>query len=277
MKILVINRQNNMGDTMNQMAVLKEYKESRPEIELDFVSCYPLHWLMAYRTDLFNKVDFVNTVEELEDRWNRYQELGYEERIEFVVDFWDQAAKIGILKAFGVKTLNFEAKTNRPYFLTNDEDKVIAKKDYLAIAGGFRKTVIMQLQAPSDALRSFRQEDFEKVLDLFPADVGVIYPTAINAPRDIFPIRANFIFLPGYPIGYTAEMMKLSDLIFAVHGGIMLLAYAVEAKPILHIMFEEACPAGILQIYSEDGENVSIPNNREINWEMLQTLISKYV
>ena len=280
---LVLNRQNNMGDTMCQMRGLKEYKDRNPGTELDFASCHYLHYLMATHTDLFRKVIFT-TQEEINGLANSWQSAGYEKMIEFTVD-WAGACDHGILKAWTEKTLGFTPSTDKPYFLLSDEEKITARSNLGIVMTVpqpnkqvFRKSMVLNLESVSDGSRGFLIEDWNRVIDMIPKDVAIFYfaPMTWIWGNPLTP-RPNLIVLPGYPIGESGAVMQLVDVNLMVHSGLLMLAYACNAKCILQVSFNAGGSPNLLQIPEGQGENMAIASNREVDWGALQNLINKYL
>lgn len=281
MKVLVVNRNNNMGDAMCQMRVLKEWK--RDDMQMDFLSCHSLHSIMATHTDLFDNVwhesaDYVNAFAA------GWQSKGYDQMVEFTVD-WGEACTIGLLKAWGKRTLNFVPSTDKPYFLLSNEEKITAKAVHDSVMRQvvdnkpqFRKSMILQLESVSCNERGFLRQDWERVIDMIPSDVAIFYmpPIAWYHSKPLRE-RPNLIVLPAYPVGETGAMTQLVDLNLMVHSGPLMLAYACDAKNIVHIMFLEACSPNIVSIPAQQAENVYYNSNREVNWEQVQGLINKYL
>jgi hypothetical protein len=278
MKFIVTNHDNHIGDAMCQMRGIKEWKERNPGIGVDYVTTNPMHWLMAHRTDLF-ELNWVATEEEMQAIIAKPQSFGYVDKIDFAIDWFGKAIHIGILKAWCDTTFGFVPSTDVPYFLTNIEDKRIAAFHHAALAKRFRSLAVVQLESPSsDNLRGFKPDEWEKVLDQFPEDCGIIYPTSIFRGIDNpFKPRKNLILLPGYSMGYTAELMKLCNLVFSNHGGLVMLAYAVGAKPIVQAVFTKYCPENILKLSPEDGINLYYDTHSNVNWDEVKSTIEQFV
>jgi ADP-heptose:LPS heptosyltransferase len=281
MKILVKNYDNNMGDAMCQMRGLKEYKDANPDISLDFATCHYLHWVVANHTNLFDNIYFLPDAQSVKNMG------GYDKDITFTVD-WSEACMIGILKAWTKKTLNFIPSTDKPYFILTEQEKLSAKMQLRQIIYSnyiteeqsvkrFRKSVIVQPEAVSDPRRSFQREDWERFFNLFPDDVAVIYfcPMFRHFYPELIPHKDNIIVLPGYGLGESAAMMQLVDCVFTVHSGTVMLAKAVEAKPIVQINFLEASSVNICTI--PDGTNIPFQTNREVDWNKLKAEVVKYL
>lgn len=272
MRILVINRLNNLGDAMCHMRGLKEYKDKNPEVILDFVSCEYLHVLAAMHTDLFNEIR-MDTFQNIAKIAAKHE--GYDKVIEFDID-WQNALKVGILKAWVEKTLGFTPSTDKPYFIVTDEERMIAFHHVKSLQKKFRKLVLMQLEAPSGYPRSFKYEDWEKVLDLFPGDVGIIYtgPTDLAIDGKLKP-RKNLILLPGYDIGTNVALTGFVDFNLLTHGGMAMMAYANDSKKVIHIIFEEAGSRNILWV--NDWVNLVYKTHNDVNWDELKGAINNAV
>ena len=283
-RIAVVNRQNNMGDAMSQMRCLKEYKERHPEATLDFYTNLYLHWIVANHTDLFAHVFFSGPGG---DPYGEALRGNYNEIIEFTIAV-TRASEIGIVKAWGETTLGFAPSINRPYFLLTEEEKIQAQCQYIDVMQNpyptkppLRKSVILQLEAVSDGIRSFRQEDWNKIVGMIPEDVAIFYmaPIAWRWTNPLFP-RPNLIVLPGYPIGATAALAQKVDAVFAVHSGPLFLAHAVDAQPIIQFGFSNGWPSGadnLLRIPEGEGENIFFPSNSSINWDAVQDAFNRYL
>jgi hypothetical protein len=273
--MLVVNHAHNAGDAMCQMRGLQEFKERTPGLALDFITCYPLHYLMATHTDLFESVTCVNSAEEVVQAMNTAGPRGYERVIEFTVD-WAAACDHGILKAWSEKTLGFSPSTDQPYFLVRDEERVTAAANAHTLRHGlgFRKLALLQFRAPSDYQRSFRTEDWNRVLDLFPTDVGLVYPGPIElAVQHPFTPRPNLILLPGYDIGTTAALIEQVDYVFGVHGGTIMLAHAVGKQDVTQVMFLAAGSPNLLHVPAWD--NLCYADNQQTNWEEVAAAIGR--
>jgi hypothetical protein len=272
-----------MGDAMCQMRGLKEYKDRNPGTELDFVSCHYLHYLMASHTDLFKSVKFVSQ-EEVNGLANSWQGNGYEKLIEFIID-WGAACRDGILRAWTEKTLGFTPSTDKPYFLLNEEEKVTARNQHSIVMNHpqpnkptFRKSMVLQLESVSCNERGFLLSDWNRIVDMIPPDVAIFYMPPITwIHGNPFPPRPNLIVLPGYPVGETGAMMQMVDVVFTVHSGPLMLAYACDAKCIIQIGFNEAGSPNLLKIPEGQGENLFIDTNRSVDWNQIQSLINKYL
>lgn len=269
-RALVVNRKNNMGDCMCQMRGLKEWKEKNPEYQLDFVTSEYLHAIVALHTDLFKSVrmESPSAIREF-----LLMDHGYDKVIEFEIE-WNNAVKNGILRAWTEETLGFTPSTDKPYFIVRPEEELIAINHAKMLDGEFRKLCLMQLQAPSGYVRSYKYEDWEKVIDLFPEDVGIVYP----APLDMvfngkLKPRKNLILLPGYSIGVNAALFKFMDFSFLTHGGMAMLAHAVDAKDVIHTIFTEAGSPNILNVPYWD--NLVYKTHNDIDWEQVEKSIQK--
>jgi hypothetical protein len=267
MKIAILNKSNNMGDAMCQLRGVKEYKDQHPDVTLDFVTCHYLHYLMATHTDLFESVRFLSP-EEIATFAGPYAQT-----IEFTVD-WAAACDHGILKAWTEKTLGFTPSTDKPYFQATEEEQVIARAHAGVFRSRYRKLVLAQLNAPSDGKRSFDPADWDRVLDLIPPDVGIIYPGPVElAIEHPFRPRPNLLLLPGYHIGVTAALLPLVDLVLGVHGGTIMLAHAMDMKRVIHVMFTEAGSPNLLSV--PEWDNLVYPSRHETNWEQLADCITR--
>ncbi len=264
---------------MCQMTAIKEWKERNPGFEVDFITCFYLHWIAANHTDNFERIIF-------ESDPNKMNLPGYDQTIEFKVD-WGNAVNYGILRSWCETTLHFIPSTDKPYFLLTEEEKLTALHHYRAImyndyasetqnSPRYRKSVIFQPEAVSDPRRSFRGEDWARLIDLFPNDVAIIYfcPLERKFEKPITD-KPNLIMLPGYPIGTSAAMMQLTDSIFTVHSATAMLAHAVDAKNIIHINFLEMSGKGILNV--QNGEDVFFESNLNFNWDVIKEKIDKYL
>lgn len=266
---------NNFGDTLCQMRGLKELKD-REGLRFDFVTCHYLHWVAANHTDIFENVIFVSP-EEI----NNWAAGGhdYNQVIEFTID-WQNAVDNTILRAWSEKTLGFAPTNPRPYFLLTEEEEITAHSQHAWTmeAPYFRKSIVLQLESISCNERGFLRGEWEGVINMIPEDVAIFYPSPITWAQDP-PIRRrpNVIILPGYPMGTTGALMKQVDLVLTVHSGSVMLAYAVGAKPIVHINFLEASGANILRIPEEDGINLIYPSNKQLDWDQLQETINNYL
>lgn len=273
MNVLVINRFNNMGDTMCQMRGLKEWKDKHPEIEqMHFTSCEYLHIIAALHTDLFDAVmpdSFENIGKKLKDYKKQYDRV-----IEFEID-WNDAITNGILKAWTKKTLGFEPSTDKPYWIIDPQEALIGHYHAERLHQYFEKIVFVQLEAPSGYVRSFRYEDWEKALDLFPDTVGLVYPTTIDLAYDgkLKP-RKNLILLPGYDMGNTAALMKYGgfDGFFLTHGGMAMMAHATDRKNVIHIVFREGGSKHLLDV--PEWKNFDFETHNHVNWDQLQEAVT---
>jgi hypothetical protein len=261
------------------MRALKEWKEQHPELELDFYTNLYLHYIMASHSELFGAIYF-----DFDDPMGKAQEGGYDDIKEFTVD-WGWACEHGIVKAWGNKTLGFECSVNKPYFLLTEEEKVqalcqksIVMNGQVEGKPGFRKCIVLQLEAVSDLKRSFRREEWNRIVDMIPGDVAIFYMAPISWiwANPLTP-RPNLIVLPGYPIGETAALSQIVDAVYAVHSGPMFLAYAVGARPIIQFGFNDGGPEGLLSIPEDEGENHFFPSNGEVNWDEIQDSINRHL
>lgn len=279
MKILVVNRSNNMGDAMCQMRILKEYKDANPTFEYDFITCHFLHYLMATHTDLFRQVIY-----DVEPQVNAfaagYSSNGYDRLLEFTVD-WGEATQIGILKAWAKRTLNFIPSTDKPYFLLREEEKITAKAHFDFIMKqahpnkpAFRKSIVLSLESVSDPNRGFQQSDWNRVIDMIPNDVAIFYPTHVawiyGKP---LADRPNLFVIPGYPIGESGALSQLVDVVFTVHSGPVMLAYACDAKKIIQVNFSNGGGPNLVKI--PQSVDLLYENNQKVNWEQLQQVINE--
>jgi hypothetical protein len=257
-----------MGDAMCQMRGLKEYKDRHPDATFDFITCEYLHALMALHTDLFENVQLASFREV-----NAFvADIPPKAIIEFDID-WDRACTIGILKAWCEKTLGFIPTTDQPYYIVREEERIVAKAHAKRFRGfGFEKLALLQLDTPSGAVRSFKHEDWDRVLDLIPEDVGILYPGPVDLALDS-PMRPrkNLFLLPGYDIGTTAALMQEVDYVFGAHGGTIMLAHAVGKQEVTQVMFLAACHPNILNVPAWD--NLAYPNHDTIDWEQLRSRI----
>jgi len=260
-----------MGDAMCQMRGLKEWRDKHPEDTLEFASCLYLHILMAAHTDLFAAVHF-DTFSQISSLADNYVEAGYDRVIEFEID-WNAACDHGILKAWSEKTLGFTPSTDKPYFITHPLDRLVAGEHAKRMrALGFDKLVLMQLEAPSGYARSFRYEDWERVLDLVPENVGVIYPGPVDlAIESKLKPRKHLFLLPGYDIGTTAALFKYVDFALLTHGGLAMLAHAVDKKEVIHAIFTESGSPKILWV--PEWDNLVYPTHNEIDWKALEQAV----
>ena len=280
---IVVNRQNNMGDAMNQMRVLLEYKQRNPGTKLDFISNHYLHYLMATHTDIFENILFTTT-DEVNGYAAGWQSKGYERMIEFTVD-WGRACEVGIMRAWSEHTLGFAPSTDKPYFILTEEEKVTAKSQHGIIMThpqankpSFRKSMVLNLESVSAYTRGFRVEDFNMFIDLIPSDVAIFYMAPITwIHGNPFAPRPNLIVMPGYPIGHTAAMMQCVDLVMCVHSGPLMLALAVDVQHIVEINFNEGGSPQLVTIPPNQGEKVCIENNRSVDWTMIRNLIAKHL
>lgn len=279
-RVLVVNRMNNMGDAMSQMRVLKEHRERNPDIVLDFVSNYYLHWIMANHSGLFDQVIFnLDPNKYLDEHKSEYND-----KIEFLSD-WARACKEGIVKHWGKVNFGIPTSVNKPLFNLTEEEKLTAWAQLDWLMGvpmegkpAFRKSIVLQLESVSSERRGFLKQDYNKVIEMIPDDVAIFYMAPLSwkwinpfSPKD------NLIVLPGYPIGHTAALMQKVDAVIACHSGPMFLAIAVEAKHILQIAFEEEGPRGLMEIEDSNGENIFFPSNRDINWEIIKEAIGRAI
>jgi len=259
-----------MGDCMCQMRALKEWKDRCPNDTLDFATCNYLHYLMATHTDLFGSVQLLS--------FSEVSQLAAaqpaDQLIEFSID-WDRACEIGILKAWGEKTLGFIPSTDKPYYLVRDEEHIVAQAHIARLRQrGFRKFALLQLNTPSGIERSFLPEDWDRALDCFPEDVALIYPGPIDlALESPMRHRPNLVLLPAYDIGITAALLEQVDYVFGAHGGTIMLAHAVDQKNVTQVMFLDACSPKILSVPKWD--NLAYPSHRAINWDEIQSTITK--
>lgn len=271
MKVLVVNRLNNMGDAMCQMRALKEWKDKNPDIKLDFLTCHYLHCLMASHTDLFDRIMFTDF-----QKVNRIavKPEGYDKVVEFSIN-WKNALDNGILRAWCEETLGFVPSTDQPYYLVNDQEKMIAANHAKALrAQGYSKLVLLQLNTPSGYERSFKEEDYNKVFDLFPPGVGLVYPGPIDlALHKDLKSRDNLILLPGYDIGTTAALINEVDYVFGAHGGIIMLAHAVGKKEVTQVMFLQAGSPNILKV--PEWDNLCYPDHDRVKWIEVSKTIKK--
>lgn len=278
MAVIVINRQNNFGDAMCQMRAIKEYKE-RTGLEFDFVSCHYLHYLAAKHTDNFRNVYYKNS-DECNAIANDVNGHGYDSKIEFTVD-WGMCCERGMTQAWTQCTLGFDISDERPYFLITEDERITAQCQYGMIMNHhphFRKSIILNLESVSSSARGFRQEDWERVIDLIPQDVAIFYPVPITWTfgNPLRP-RPNLFVLPGYPVGETAALSQLVDVVLVVHSGPLMLAYAVDAKHIVHICFLENGSQSLVHIPADQCENWYPQNNRDLDWNGLADLINRHL
>ena len=273
---LVVNRNNNLGDAMCQMRGLYEYKQ-RTNDTLDFITCHYLHYVAACHTDIFGRITF-GTIDEVNSFAAGAQSNGYDSVIEFTVD-WGIACRDGILRAWVENTLHFTPSTDKPYFLLTAEEKIVAKSQYgMIMEKGFRKSIILNLESVSAYTRGFRLEDWQRVIEMIPNDVAIIYPVPISWTwGNPFPPKSNLFVIPGYPIGYAGALSQLVDTVLVVHSGPLMLAYACDAKNIVQINFNEGGSPALLRIPEGQGENFYIETNREIPWLALQDLINRHL
>lgn len=278
MTAIVVNRQNNFGDAMNQMRILKEWKESTG-IEMDFVSNIYLHYIAANHTDLFRKVMFEPDINAYAAGW---QSKGYDRMIEFTVD-WGRCCEAGLMRAWAERTLNFVPSTDKPYFQLTDEEKVTALSQHGIIMTQpqpnkptFRKSMVLNLESVSAGSRGFQVVDFNRFADLIPPDVAIYYFAPITwIHGNPFTPRPNLIVLAGYPMGHMGGLMQLVDFVMVVHSGPLMMAHAVDAKCIVEINFNEGGSPALISP-PKIGEKYCIENNRVIDWSALQTLVNKY-
>lgn len=262
---------------MCQMRAIKEYKE-RSGDRLDFMSNHYLHYIAAEHTDNFENVMYGNT-DEVSAKVAGYQSEGYDKMIEFRVD-WGKACQVGILRAWCEDTLGFTPSTDKPYFILYEHEQVTARSQYGLIMerkGPFRKSMILNLESVSAYSRGFRIEDWNRVLDMIPKDVAIFYPVPITwTYGNPFPARSNLFVLPGYPIGETGGLHQCVDVVFVVHSGPLMIATAVDAKCIVEINFNDG---GSPQLISPPkvGEKICFNNNREVDWNILQNIINKWL
>jgi hypothetical protein len=271
MKILVINRKNHMGDAMCQMRGLKEWKDAHPNDTLEFASCLYLHVLMAAHTDLFARIHF-DAFDQINALADNYHAAGYDGLIEFEID-WSAATDHGILKAWTEKTLGFTPSTDKPYFLVKPHERLVAGEHAKRVrAYGFSTLVLLQLDAPSGYVRSFRYEDWDRVVDLIPEEVGIVYPGPIDlAVGNQLKPRKNLFLLPGYDIGATAALFEHVDFALLAHGGLAMLAHAVDKKEVIHAIFTEAGSPNILWV--PEWTNLVYPTHQEIDWPELAAAV----
>lgn len=260
-----------MGDAMCHMRALKEYKEQNSGMTMDFVTCHYLHYLMAAHTDLFESIKYLDLLNILD---LQTKPVSYDKVIQFTVD-WQNACTIGILKAWGEKTLGFTPSTDKPYYIVREEEKIIAREHAKTLRERFKKIVVVQLTAPSGYERSFLREDHEKALQLFPKDVGIIYAGPLNIGLNVQPgfDHSNFIVLPGYDVGVMGALLQEVDYVFGAHGGTIMMAHAVGAKNVTQVMFGEGGTVEILKV--PEWDNLYYPSHREVDWGELQVCINK--
>jgi hypothetical protein len=276
---LVANRDNNFGDAMCQMRGLKEYQDSNHQA-LDFITCHYLHYVAAKHTDLFNNIYF-GDIDYVNSFVSGYQSKGYEKLIEFRVD-WGKAVSDGILRAWVEETLKFTPSTDKPYWIVSEEEKITAQCQYITLLNHphlntqFRKSMILNLESVSDYNRGFRQEDWQRIVDMIPQDVAIFYPVPITWTfGNPLQSRRNLFVLPGYPMGVTAALHQLVDCVFVVHSGPIMIAHAVGAKRIIQINFNNGGGSNLLVIPPDKGENITYNSNSEVNWDGLQEVINR--
>lgn len=257
---------------MCQMRGLKEYKEKHPDYVFDFVSCEYLHTLAATHTDLFNRI-VTDTFEGISKFIVKHE--GYDKVIEFQID-WPTALKEGILKAWTKKTLGFTPSTDKPYWIPTGNEFLVAINHANKMRNLFKKLVFMQLEAPSGYVRSFQYEDWERVLDLIPNDVGIVYPGPIDlALNGKLRPRPNLFMLPGYDIGVSGPLISECDFVFVVHGGMAMMSRAMEKKEVIHIVFQEGGRLGLLNV--TEWTNHVFPSHRDVKWNDLQESVNKFL
>lgn len=263
---------------MCQMRVLKEYKDNN---KMDFATCHYLHYVAAKHTDLFENVFFLG-YDEINNWADTWREKGYEKMIEFTID-WGRACQIGMTKAWGEHTFGFIPSEEKPYFLLSDEEKVTAECQYGIVMRHphpnkpvFRKSIVLNLESVSSEARGFRQEDWERVIDMIPKDVAIFYPVPISWTygNPLTP-RPNLFIMAGWPVGLAGALSQLVDCVFVVHSGPLMLAYACNAKKIVHICFLENGSTNLVHIPEGQCENFYPQNNREVDWNGLQDLINR--
>jgi hypothetical protein len=266
---LVVNRKNNLGDTICQFRGLKEYQEQHTDITYDFVTSEYLHCYAALHTDLFENIKYLP----LEKLNALIEKVDPGQIIEFTLN-WQRACEIGILKAWCEMTLGFIPSTDVPYFQIQPQEKIIAALHAEKLRLRFKKLVLLQFKAPSGYVRSFLPEDWQRLLDLFPKDIALIYPGPLDlASFSPMTQRNNLIVLPGYDIGTTAALIMQCDYVFGAHGGTIMLAHAVEKKEVTQVMFLTACAPNILKVPAWD--NICFPSHNEVDWTELGKTINR--
>jgi hypothetical protein len=274
-KVIVINRSNNIGDLLCHLRGLREWKDQHPNTLIDFASCFSLYSEVACHTDIFNEVMCVPV--KIDDLALNYKQKGYLDKIEFKND-WKRSLRDGLLSGWVYPTLGFIPKNQKPYFNIDEEEEYQAKGQHTLIMSKFqfRKSVLIQPEAPSNRSRGFLPCDYDKLADLIPNDCAIFYPASITrAIENSFTSRKNLLTLPAYPIGLTAALMKIVDLNLVVHGGFAFLAYAVNAPHIIQMHFLKE--GGLKLLTIPRATDVVFGDNESVDWDKLKKAIDKYL
>jgi hypothetical protein len=275
MNVLVVNRLNNMGDVMCQLRGLKEWKDKQPEITtLNFTSSEYLHILAATHADIFDQI-MPDTFSHIAQKLPEYKKE-YDKVIEFEID-WRIAVTSGILRAWTEKTLGFVPSTDKPLWNVQPEEILIAQAHERQMRQRFKKLMFVQLEAPSGYVRSFRYEDWEKILDMVPTDIGIVYPGPIDlAVNGRLRHRPNLFLLAGYDMGVTAALIKhCIDFFFVTHGGMAMMAHAQDRKEVIHTIFQEGGSDKLLSV--PEWTNFLFPSHNDVDFAKIEKAIQSYL
>lgn len=261
-RILIINRQNNLGDAICLMRGIKEWKEQNDHV-VDFVSVFPMHLEAAWHTDdLFESVKLI-THEKMYKLIKYYSHHGYDEVMyDFNMD-WTSSTRFGIVNSYCKLNFGFFPSTSQPLFQLQYDEIKIARFIADRLRGvGWKKLVFIQALAVSNPARCIPFDDIYKVCSLFPEDTLIMMPCGVHDPYHVTlnPFPKNVLVMPGFPVGHSAALMKNMDLNLMVHGAYSHIAYAVNAPNVVQLNFYET---GSINFEVPGGNNLNFKTSEE--------------
>lgn len=226
---ILLGSKHHFGDTLCHLSAIKKYRALHPETAIDYMTLNRPGFEAAETChDFLNQVYFVEP-DKFDDRFESAD--GYSMKEIFRVRFsralrWRRS----LPQSFGLYTIG--VRVSAPFAQLSSEDVAAAKG--LIEQHNLKHFIVFNPHASSDARKEWQAQRWAELEERLPSQYKIlcIGSSSETAPP-LNPDRVCFLY--GLPIRTIGALLLESDLIVGLDSGIVMLSWALRARPILQL------------------------------------------